>query len=118
MTKILRTSLFSPVATSKFFFSSTNINVANQSKSSVIDYYYDVIVIGGGHAGCEAAHAASRMKAKTLLLTHKIETIGTKSIKLKIIFIQFADRALIFSQLLFLKKVKCHAIHLLAVGKP
>jgi alkyl hydroperoxide reductase subunit AhpF len=38
--------------------------------------HYDVIVIGGGHAGCEAAHASSRMNAKTLLLTHKFETIG------------------------------------------
>ena len=36
---------------------------------------YDVIVIGGGHAGCEAAAASARMGAKTLLLTHKIETI-------------------------------------------
>ena len=40
---------------------------------------YDVIVIGGGHAGCEAADAAARIGAKTLLLTHKIETIGEMS---------------------------------------
>jgi tRNA uridine 5-carboxymethylaminomethyl modification enzyme len=40
---------------------------------------YDVIVIGGGHAGCEAAAAASRLGARTLLLTHKIETIGEMS---------------------------------------
>lgn len=40
---------------------------------------YDVIVIGGGHAGCESADAAARMGAKTLLLTHKIETIGEMS---------------------------------------
>src|SRR5467141_1953621 len=40
---------------------------------------YDVIVIGGGHAGCEAAAAAARLGAKTLLLTHKIETIGQMS---------------------------------------
>jgi heterodisulfide reductase subunit A-like polyferredoxin len=39
---------------------------------------YDVIVIGGGHAGCEAAAAAARMKAKTLLVTQKVSTIGTK----------------------------------------
>ena len=37
---------------------------------------YDVIVIGGGHAGCEAAAAAARMGANTALLTHKKETIG------------------------------------------
>jgi len=40
---------------------------------------YDVIVIGGGHAGCEAAAAAARLGAKALLLTHKIETIGEMS---------------------------------------
>jgi tRNA uridine 5-carboxymethylaminomethyl modification enzyme len=40
---------------------------------------WDVIVIGGGHAGCEAAAAAARFGAATLLLTHKVETIGEMS---------------------------------------
>jgi len=39
----------------------------------------DVIVIGGGHAGCEAAAAAARMGARTILLTHRFQTIGAMS---------------------------------------
>lgn len=41
---------------------------------------YDVIVVGGGHAGTEACTAAVRMGARTLLVTHKRETIGKKLI--------------------------------------
>jgi tRNA uridine 5-carboxymethylaminomethyl modification enzyme len=40
---------------------------------------FDVVVIGGGHAGCEAAAASARMGANTGLFTHKIETIGEMS---------------------------------------
>jgi len=40
---------------------------------------WDVIVIGGGHAGCEAASASARVGAATLLITHKIATIGEMS---------------------------------------
>jgi len=40
---------------------------------------YDVIVVGGGHAGCEAAAAAARMGARTALLTHRSATIGEMS---------------------------------------
>ena len=40
---------------------------------------FDVIVVGGGHAGCEAAAASARMGCKTALITHKINTIGEMS---------------------------------------
>ncbi len=43
------------------------------------DLSYDVVVIGGGHAGCEAAAAAARLGVNTALFTHNIETIGEMS---------------------------------------
>lgn len=57
----------------QYFRSTSHIPALDGSET------FDVIVIGGGHAGTEACTAAARMGAKTLLITHKIDTIGEMS---------------------------------------
>lgn len=60
---------------SKSFSHSITKNLISKRRLS-LRKLYDVIVIGGGHAGCEASAAAARMGAQTLLITHKKETVG------------------------------------------
>ena len=44
-----------------------------------MSYKYDIIVVGGGHAGCEAAHIAAKMKARTLLITMDMTKLAQMS---------------------------------------
>jgi len=45
----------------------------------IFEQTYDIIVVGGGHAGCEAAHAAAKLGSKVLLITQNLQTIAQMS---------------------------------------
>jgi len=83
-----------------------SMKISIRQASGVGSERYDVIVIGGGHAGCEAATAAARVGASTVLLTHKRATIGKKFNHLgfheRIFFRTFVE-TFIFQQTSFFK---------------
>jgi tRNA uridine 5-carboxymethylaminomethyl modification enzyme len=54
-------------------------SLAKSHWSATLRNDYDVIVVGGGHAGCEAASAAARMGARTVLVTHRFDSVGVMS---------------------------------------
>lgn len=54
------------------------LSLVSRRASHLARQRYDVIVVGGGHAGTEAAAAAARVGAKTLMVSQKIQTIGER----------------------------------------
>src|SRR5947209_2478617 len=55
------------------------LGYTSAARASAMEKNFDVIVIGGGHAGCEAAAAAARMGARTAVVTHRFATVGAMS---------------------------------------
>lgn len=74
-TAVRRTSAFSPRLSAVRYASASRSSVSLTASNND----YDVIVVGGGHAGCDAAAAAARTGAKTALVTQRLDTIGELS---------------------------------------
>lgn len=60
----------------KRFFKFNSVSNFQKRPFSTGGYDFDVLVVGGGHAGVEAVNAACNLKAKTALVTQRLETIG------------------------------------------